>query len=62
MSKNQDILLEVKHRCGLVTLNRPKALNALNYDMIEQMEAHYIEWAGNADIYGVVLQSWKSVV
>jgi enoyl-CoA hydratase len=57
MSKNQDILLEVKHRCGLVTLNRPKALNALNYDMIAQMEAHYIEWAGNADIYGVVLQS-----
>jgi enoyl-CoA hydratase len=25
--------------------------------MIEQLEAHYIEWAGVADIYGVVLQS-----
>lgn len=57
MSKNQDILLEKKHRCGLVTLNRPTALNALNYDMIAQMEAHYIEWAGDADVYGVVLRS-----
>ena len=57
MSKNKDILLEKKRRCGLVTLNRPKALNALNYDMIARMETHYIEWAGDADIYGVVLQS-----
>lgn len=57
MSNSQDILFKKKHRCGLVTLNRPKALNALNYDMIAQMEQHYIEWAGDADVYGVVLRS-----
>lgn len=57
MSRKQDILLEKKNRCSLVTLNRPKALNALNYDMIALMEAHYIEWAGDPDVYGVVLQS-----
>ncbi len=57
MSKTQDILLEQKNRCGLVTLSRPKALNALNYAMIAQMESQYIEWAGDADIYGVVLRS-----
>ncbi len=57
MSKTQDIILKQKNRCGLVTLNRPKALNALNYGMIAQMEARYIDWAGEADIYGVVLQS-----
>ena len=57
MSKNTDILFETKHRCGLVTLNRPKVLNAISYDMIAGMEEHYIEWAGDADIYGVVLKS-----
>ncbi|MFQ5625362.1 MAG: enoyl-CoA hydratase/isomerase family protein, partial [Methyloligellaceae bacterium] len=57
MSKNKDILLERRGRCGLVTLNRPKAQNALNYGMIAQMEEHYIEWAGDADVYGIVLQA-----
>lgn len=57
MSKNKDILFETKNRCGLVTLNRPKALNAINYDMIARMEENYIEWAGDADIYGIVLKS-----
>lgn len=57
MSKNDDILLERKGRCGLVTLNRPKALNALTYDMIDKMEPAYIEWGGDADVYGIVLQS-----
>lgn len=55
MSKNKDILFERRGRCGLVTLNRPRVLNALNYDMIGQMEEHYIDWAGDADVYGVVL-------
>lgn len=57
MGKNTDILFETKHRCGLVTLNRPKALNAISYEMIAGMEEHYIEWAGDADIYGIVLKS-----
>jgi enoyl-CoA hydratase len=57
MSKNQDVLLEKKHRCGLATLNRPKALNAINYDMIAKLSAQYIEWAGDPDVYGVVLRS-----
>jgi len=57
MSKNKDILIEKRGRCGLVTQNRPKALNALTYDMIAQMEERYIDWAGDADVYGVVLQS-----
>jgi len=57
MSDNRDIILEQKGRCGLVTLNRPKALNAVSYDMIALMEDQYIEWAGDADIYGIILQS-----
>ncbi len=57
MSNNKDILFEKRGRCGLVTLNRPKALNALNYDMIAQMEERYVDWAGNADVYGVLLEA-----
>lgn len=57
MSKSQDILLEKKNRCGLVTLNRPKALNAINYDMIAEMETHYIKWGEDPNVYGIVLQS-----
>jgi len=57
MGKITDILFETKNRCGLVTLNRPKALNAISYDMIAGMEKNYIAWAGDADIYGVVLKS-----
>ena len=57
MTKTQDITLERKGRCGLVTLNRPKALNAVSYDMIAQMEERYIHWAGEPDVYGIVLKS-----
>lgn len=57
MSESRDIILEQKGRCGLVTLSRPRALNAVSYDMIALMEEHYIEWAGDADIYGIILQS-----
>jgi enoyl-CoA hydratase len=57
MADNKDILLERKERCGLVTLNRPQALNAISYDMIAQMERHYIEWGRDAYIYGIILQS-----
>lgn len=57
MTETQDILCEKQGRCGLVTLNRPRALNALTYDMIAAMERHYTDWAADPDVYGVVLQS-----
>lgn len=57
MSNDKDILLEKRGRCGLVTLNRPRALNALSYGMIARIEEHMIEWAGDADVYGMVLEA-----
>ncbi|MEC9367794.1 MAG: enoyl-CoA hydratase/isomerase family protein [Pseudomonadota bacterium] len=55
--KDPDILIEKRNRCGLVTLNRPQALNALTYDMIEALERRYVEWAADPDIYAVVMRS-----
>lgn len=57
MSESPDITVERKGRCGVVTLDRPRALNAISYDMIARMEDAYIEWAGDPDVYGIVLQS-----
>ena len=33
-----DILFEHRGRLGLITLNRPRALNALTHDMILRLE------------------------
>lgn len=57
MDSDQDIVCEARNRCGLITLRRPKALNALTYDMIQEMERHYLAWADDPHIYGVVIQS-----
>ncbi len=57
MTSDTDILLEQNNRCGLITFNRPKALNALTYDMIAALEAQYIAWARDPQIYVVVMQA-----
>ncbi len=57
MADSDDILFEARNRSGVITLNRPKALNALTYDMIAAMEQHYVAWSSDPHIYGVVLQS-----
>ena len=57
MVNGGDIICEADNRCGVITLNRPRALNALTYDMIAEMERSYIAWAGDPHIYGVVVQS-----
>jgi enoyl-CoA hydratase len=56
MTGNPDILFETQGALGLITLNRPKALNALTLDMIHAMTARLGEWAGDADITAVLVQ------
>ncbi|MCG8562358.1 MAG: enoyl-CoA hydratase/isomerase family protein [Hyphomicrobiales bacterium] len=57
MTGRPDIVLEKKGRCGFITFDRDRALNALTYDMIAQMEEHYQTWIRDPDIYGVIMQS-----
>lgn len=52
-----ELLIREQGRAGLLTLNRPKALNALTHGMINAMEAHYLKWAATPKIYGVVLDA-----
>jgi len=57
MSDSSDIIFDQVNRCGLISLNRPKALNAMTYTMFADLKKHYIKWARDPHIYSVVLQA-----
>ena len=52
----QEILFERRGAIGLITLNRPKALNALTHAMCVSMKAQLDEWASDGKIETVVVQ------
>ncbi|RME63377.1 MAG: enoyl-CoA hydratase/isomerase family protein, partial [Alphaproteobacteria bacterium] len=53
---NGDILFEKRGAIGLVTLNRPQALNALTQDMCVLMRLNLERWAHDPGIQAVVVQ------
>lgn len=56
MNKSEDILFEHRGEIGLITLNRPKALNALNADMCLALREKLKEWAAEEGVKAVVIQ------
>lgn len=50
------ILTEVVGGLGLLTLNRPKALNALNLEMVRELHTVLQGWAGDPAVHGVLLR------
>ncbi len=52
---NQDVLLRREGRAGRMTLNRPKALNALTLDMVRQILPALTAWAADPRIEHVIL-------
>jgi len=50
-----DILFEKRGKAGFVTLNRPKALNALTHQMVSALSAQLTIWADDPDIAHVVV-------
>jgi enoyl-CoA hydratase/carnithine racemase len=56
MSKEQLILIEERGQAGLITLNRPKALNALSLGMIRELSAALLAWRDAAHIKLVAIR------
>ncbi|MEM6538676.1 MAG: enoyl-CoA hydratase/isomerase family protein [Pseudomonadota bacterium] len=55
-SDQPEILFDRKGHWGLVTLNRPKALNALTKGMVEAFHDHLIEWEGLPSLKAVLVR------
>ncbi len=57
MSDEPEILFEERGPIGLITLNRPKVLNALTYNMVKQLHPQLERWAKETSITAVVIQA-----
>ncbi len=55
MGENEDVLVTVDRGIGLITLNRPKAINSLTHSMVKAMSPALADWAHNDDINAVVV-------
>ncbi len=56
MKSYENVLVEIEDRIATVTINRPKALNALNWDTIEELESALEEILSlDPRPYGIVL-------
>lgn len=56
MSAADDILLERRGALGIVTLNRPKALNTLSLAMYRVMDPKLLEWGRDRLVRGILVR------
>lgn len=54
-AEDSEVLVEERGRLGLLTLNRPKAINALTHNMVKLISAALDRWADDDDIATVAL-------
>lgn len=54
---DEEILFETRGKAGIVTLNRPKALNAVTRSMVADLHARLIAWAHDPTIAVVVIRA-----
>lgn len=52
-----DLTCEVMGRLGVITLDRPKALNALNLEMVQELDALLEHWAMHPAVDAVLIRS-----
>lgn len=50
-----EVVVERVGGLGRITLNRPKAINALNHAMVQSMASALLEWADDESVRGVLL-------
>ena len=51
-----DVVCEVRAGTGFITLNRPRALNALSLDMIRQLTAALLAWRDDSRVMAVAIR------
>ncbi|WP_395057250.1 enoyl-CoA hydratase/isomerase family protein [Polaromonas sp.] len=56
-----DVLTEVRGQIGFITLNRPKALNALSLPMVRELAAALTAWQGDPVILAVAIRGTNKV-
>lgn len=54
---NNDILFQVKNNLGIIILNRPHALNALNDHLFDALKTKLHEWREDENIKAVLIRS-----
>ncbi len=52
-----DVRFEIRGRAGVITLDRPKALNALTQPMVRAIDSQLVDWASDPAVAHVVLTS-----
>jgi len=55
MSQDSDVLIRREGRAGRITMNRPKALNALTYPMVGEIERALLAWQADQAVDLVIL-------
>ncbi|OBB12029.1 3-hydroxyisobutyryl-CoA hydrolase [Mycolicibacterium setense] len=55
MTENEDVLVSVRNGVGILTLNRPKAINSLNDAMVEGMSEALHAWENDGSVHTVLL-------
>jgi enoyl-CoA hydratase len=56
MNETGDVLFEVRQGVGFITLNRPKALNALTLEMIRAIAPQLVAWQEDSTVKAVVIR------
>lgn len=54
---NDEVLFEHKGRAGIITLNRPEALNALTLNMVRMIHPQLRAWAEDDGVHHVIIQA-----
>ncbi|MDZ4366359.1 MAG: enoyl-CoA hydratase/isomerase family protein [Afipia sp.] len=57
MNEEDEVLFERRGVAGIITLNRPKALNALTLGMVRAIHPQLIAWADDPKIHCVVIEA-----
>nr|MDT0522429.1 3-hydroxyisobutyryl-CoA hydrolase [Streptomyces sp. DSM 41633] len=55
MTENEDVLVSVRNGVGILTLNRPKAINSLNDAMVAGMSEALHAWEDDEAVHTVLL-------